>query len=74
MERPPAWTELGLGWTARSRLNLLTPHYLPPTTASTIRCGTATSAIAAGKKGAKQREDRQKSALILRALGNTVQS
>jgi hypothetical protein len=51
MERPPAWTELGLRWTARSRLNLPTPHYLPPTTASTIWCGTATSAIAAGKQG-----------------------
>jgi len=51
MERPPTWTELGLRWTARSRLNLPTPHYLPPTTASTIWCGTATSAIAAGKQG-----------------------
>jgi hypothetical protein len=51
MERPPAWTELGLRWTARSWLNLLTPHYLPPTTTSTIWCGTATSAIAAGKQG-----------------------
>src|SRR6516165_2148699 len=51
MERPLAWTKLGLRWTARSRLNLPTPHYLPPTTASTIWCGTATSAIAAGKQG-----------------------
>jgi hypothetical protein len=38
----PTWTELGLRWTARSRLNLPTPHYLPPTTASTIWCGIAT--------------------------------
>ena len=63
MERPPTWTELGLRWTARSRLNLPTPHYLPPTTASTIRCGTATSAIAGGKQGAPNNERTGKSRL-----------